>query len=39
VTVTETSHVGVVWSDAVAALLARFTTDPQQQLPTSIAGN
>jgi alpha-beta hydrolase superfamily lysophospholipase len=33
VVVEQTSHVGVIWSDTVAGLLADFAVDPQASLP------
>jgi alpha-beta hydrolase superfamily lysophospholipase len=38
VTVSETSHVGVIWSDAVSAVLAGFASDPQAAVPDAVAG-
>jgi len=37
VTVRNTSHVGLIWSDAVAATLARWVTDPDSVSPGYIA--
>jgi alpha-beta hydrolase superfamily lysophospholipase len=37
VTVDQTSHVGVIWSDSVAGLLAGFALDPQAPLPARMS--
>jgi pimeloyl-ACP methyl ester carboxylesterase len=37
VTVRNTSHVGLIWSDAVAAMLAQWVTDPDSVRPGYIA--